>query len=285
MTDVHGQGTFFLRHQHVVCNAEVAAEPCTPLLVPAGFASDPSIVLTTSNTLAIYARAADGWVWGTNQTTAGGAFGPWKRIGVGGSGVTGRPFVTKAANGAIAIYARGSDKKMHGVSQPSPGAAFGTWLTTGAGGPAAGFVGDSAALLGANGTLVLYATGADGKIYGVGQPSAGAAFGTWSLAGSGQPTAAGDPAVLLTGTNKIVIYARGTDGKVWGVGQSTVGGSFGTWATMGAAPPADGFASDPSVVLDGNGAIALLGRSTSNRIYATDQPSVGAAFDPWTEIP
>ncbi|MFF3851860.1 LamG-like jellyroll fold domain-containing protein [Micromonospora sp. NPDC002575] len=252
---------------------------------PAGFASDPNAVLTTSNTIALYARAADGWIWGTAQATVGGTFGPWVRIGTGGAGVTGRPTVTKAANGAIVIYARAGDKKMHGVSQPSPGAAFGSWVTVGTGGPTGGFTGDPATLLGANGTLVLYAVGADGKLYGAGQPSAGAAFGAWGVMGTGQPTFVGDPAALRTSNDRFVLYGRGTDGKVWGTQQSAVGGSFGTWSIMSSGQPTDGFDSDPTAVLNGNNAITLLGRSTDGRIYKTDQPSAGAAFVAWAEIP
>ncbi|RKN35414.1 LamG-like jellyroll fold domain-containing protein [Micromonospora musae] len=250
----------------------------------AGFASDPRAVLTTNNTIAIYARGADGWVWGTNQATVGGVFGTWRRIGVGGAGVAGLPFVTKAANGAIVIYARGTDKKMHGVGQPTPGAAFGTWQKVGLAGPTDGFVGDPAALLGANGTLVVYGTGADGKLYGAGQPSAGAAFGNWSVAGAGQPSFSGRPAALLSTTDRIVLYGRGADGKIWGTGQSAVGGGFGTWGAMGAGQPSSGFASDPSAVLGGNGAITLLARTTDNRVYTVGQPSAGAAFGSWTEI-
>ncbi|MEV6370183.1 LamG-like jellyroll fold domain-containing protein [Micromonospora musae] len=251
----------------------------------AGFASDPSAILTTNNTIAVYERGADGWIWGTNQATVGGVFGTWRRIGIGGAGVTGRPYVTKTANGAIVIYARAGGKKIHGVAQPSPGAAFGPWQTIGTAGPAAGFTSDPAPIQGANGTIVLYATGADGKIYGVGQPSPGSAFGAWSTVGAGQPTFAGRPTALLASSNKIVIYGRDADAKIWGVGQATVGGSFGTWSIAGPNQPADGFASDPAVVLNGDDAITLLARSTDNRIYTTDQPAPGAAFGAWTEIP
>ncbi|MEO3777022.1 LamG-like jellyroll fold domain-containing protein [Micromonospora sp. B11E3] len=251
----------------------------------AGFASDPSAVLATDNGIALYARGADGWVWGTNQTTVGGTFGAWQRIGIGGSGVAGRPYVTKAANGAIVIYARGTDKKMHGVGQPSPGAAFGSWVTTGTGGPSAGFVGDPVTLVNANGTLATYATGADGRIYSAGQSTVGGAFGAWSLVGSGQPAFPGDPAPLMTSNDKIVIYGRGADGKIWGSQQSAVGGSFGTWAIINSDQPAQGFESDPTAVLNGNDAITLLARTTDGRIFMTDQPAPGGGLRAWTEIP
>lgn len=250
----------------------------------AGFASDPSAVLTTSNTIALYARGADGWVWGTAQATVGGPFGPWQRIGTGGSGIAGRPYVTKAANGAIVIYARGTDKKMHGVGQPSPGAAFGSWVPIGTGGPDE-FAGDPVAMLNVNGTLALYATGANGMIYVSGQSTIGGRFGAWQIVGSGQPTFAGDPAPLMASNDRIVIYGRGTDGKIWGSQQSAIGGSFGTWNIMNSSQPAAGFASNPTAVLNGNDAITLLARTTDNRIFMTDQPSPGAGFVPWTEIP
>ncbi|WP_229397947.1 LamG-like jellyroll fold domain-containing protein [Micromonospora okii] len=251
----------------------------------AGFASDPSAVLTSANTIGLYTRAADGWIWGTAQTAVGSSFGPWVRIGTGGAGITGRPTVIKAANGAVVIYARAGNGKIRGVNQSSAGAAFGAWVTFGTGEPTGGFAGNPAALLGANGTLVLYVVGTDGKLYGAGQPSAGAPFGTWAAMGTGQPTFVGDPAVLLTSNDKIVLYGRGTDGKIWGTQQATVGGGFGTWNIMSSGQPAEGFDSDPTALLNGNNAITLLGRSTEGRIYKTDQPSPGAGLVPWTEIP
>ncbi|MGC5019822.1 LamG-like jellyroll fold domain-containing protein [Micromonospora sp. DT47] len=250
----------------------------------AGFASDPSVVLTTSNTLAIYARAADGWVWGTNQTAVGSAFGNWVRIGIGGAGVASRPHVMKNGAGAIVMYVRGTDNKIHGVGQPAPGTAFGGWQNIGTGGPIGGFVGDPTGLLTPSGRFVLYARGADGKLWGTGQATVGGPFGAWFVIGTGQPTFAGDPAALLTSSDRIVLYGRGTDGKIWGSGQATVGGAFGAWGVMGTGTPTAGFASDPTPALNGNNLLTLVARSTDSRIWTAAQPSSGTAYGSWTEI-
>ncbi|MEH0983764.1 LamG-like jellyroll fold domain-containing protein [Micromonospora sp. CPCC 205556] len=251
----------------------------------AGFISDPSVVLSTADTIAIYARAADGWVWGVSQTAVGSAFGNWVRIGVGGAGVASRPHVMMNGAGAIVMYVRGTDNRIHGVGQPSPGTAFGTWQDIGTGGPTGGFVGDPVGLLTPSGRFVLYARGADGKFWGAGQSTVGGPFGAWFVIGTGQPTFVGDPAPLLTSSDRLVLYGRATDGRIWGAGQSTVGGAFGAWGVMGTGTPTVGFGSDPTPALNGSSLLTLVARSADNRIWTAAQPSAGTAYGTWTEIP
>ncbi|SBT42707.1 Concanavalin A-like lectin/glucanases superfamily protein [Micromonospora auratinigra] len=250
----------------------------------AGFASDTSALLTPAGTLAIYARGADGWVWGTNQAAAGAAFGAWTRIGKDG-GIASKPYAMLGANGTIVIYARRTDNLVYGVGQVAQGSVFGTWAVMGNRGPISRFAGEPTALLGANNLLTIYVRGGDGKIYSTIQDTTGGSFGNWSMVGSGQITYSGDPAPMKGANGTTVLYARGTDNTIWGVGQSTVGGSFGTWSVMGTNPPGAGFASDPTPGLSGSNTISLVVRSVDNRVYTTRQSSTGGALGAWTEAP
>ncbi|MFC0003707.1 LamG-like jellyroll fold domain-containing protein [Micromonospora siamensis] len=250
----------------------------------AGFASDPSVVLTPTGILVLYARAADGWVWGANQTSVGGPFGNWVRMGLSG-GVASKPYAMLAANGTIVIYARGTDNLIRGIGQPSAGAAFNAWKTMGLQAPTGGFVGDPTGVLDPNNHLVLYARGADGKLWTTAQSTVGGSFGNWAVVGAGQPTFAGDPAPLLAGNGTTVLYGRGADGLVWGAGQSTVGGTFGTWKVMGTNPPAGGFASNPAPGLNSNNTITLLVRSADNQTCSVGQSTVGGALGSWIVAP
>ncbi|MFD7597889.1 hypothetical protein ACFV6D_33290, partial [Kitasatospora sp. NPDC059812] len=48
---------------------------------PTGVASDPSVVFSQFNTIAIYVTSANGNVAGSSQATPGGPFSPWGQIG------------------------------------------------------------------------------------------------------------------------------------------------------------------------------------------------------------
>ncbi|MCW3845500.1 LamG domain-containing protein, partial [Micromonospora yasonensis] len=244
---------------------------------------DPAVLKAASGALVTYRRGADGWIWGSQQATAGGSFGGWMRIG-NRSGFIGSPSVLKAADGTLVIYARGIDNQMYGVGQPSVGAAFSNWKSIGTGAPATGFASDPSVVLAPSGTLVIYARGADGWVWGTNQTAVGGAFGPWLRIGGGGSGVASKPQALLAANGTIVIYARGTDNLIHGVGQPSPGAAFGMWGTMGDRWPLSRFVGDPAALLDPNNRLALYARDADGKIWSTAQGTTGGSFGNWSVV-
>ncbi|TDC65900.1 hypothetical protein E1258_04415 [Micromonospora sp. KC207] len=81
---------------------------------------------------------------------------------------------------------------------------------------------------------MLYAAGADGKLYGAGQPSAGAAFGAWGVMGTGQPAVGfdSDPTAVLNGNDAITLLGRSTDGRIYKTDQPSPGAALVPWTEI-----------------------------------------------------
>jgi len=242
---------------------------------------DVALARTGDGILAQYRFGTDGWIWGSNQSAEGSAYGPWVRIGNRGS-FAGVPSAIVAGNETIGVYARGTDNKIYGVGQPSPGAAFGNWVTIGSGQPT--FVSDPTVVMTPDGVLALYATGADGHVWGSGQSAPGSTFGAWVRIGGAGAGVASKPHAIIGANDTIGIYARGTDGKIHGVGQPSPGAAFGTWVTIGSGQPATGFATAPSAVVTPSNKIAIYATGTDGHVWGSGQSVPGGTFGTWVEI-
>ncbi len=242
--------------------------------------SGPSVVLTPSGLLAVYALGADGYVWGSAQSTQGGAFGGWGKIGVTGD-IASEPQAFIAPNGTIVLYARGTDGKIRGVGQPSPGAAFGTWSIITSTQPAAGFTTAPTVVSTGDGKLALYATGADGFVWGTAQSTQGGSFGTWIKIGVTGDIAS-RPQALMAPNNTIVVYARGPDGKIRGVGQPSPGTAFGTWSIIGSGQST--YTGDPSATIALTGEIVVYSVGADGEVWGASQVDPGSAFGGWGQI-
>jgi hypothetical protein len=148
-------------------------------------------------------------------------------------------------------------------------------------GAAVSSAGDVAMLRLTSGAMVDYRLGADGWIWGSGQPSAGAAFGAWVRIGN-RGGFAGRPRAVIGVNNTIAVYARGSDNKVYGVGQSSPGAAFGNWGLIGTGQPE--LTGDPSVVLTPSGEIAVYARGGDGWVWGSGQSSPGSVFGAWVRI-
>jgi len=246
---------------------------------PARFASDPTVIRADNGAIAIYATDTDGWVWGTGQARIGSTFGKWTRLGTHG-GFTGRPTAVIASNDTIGLYARGTGNKIYGIGQERPGSAFGDWSVMGLGGPV-GFVREPSVIRAANNTIALYAPGADGWIWGVGQQQVGGAFTEWKRIGL-RGGFDSRPSVLKAPNGTIALYARDTDNNFYGVGQAEQGSVFGEWGLMGVDQPT--CTGDASAAVSSEKTIVLYCVGSDGRVWGSGQEEVGEGFGNWYHV-
>ncbi|WP_239124423.1 glycoside hydrolase domain-containing protein [Rhizocola hellebori] len=239
---------------------------------------DPTIALAPNGQIVIYARAADGGIWGVSQSQAGGAYGSWSRLG--SVTMASSPASLLAANNLLVVIARGYDDKIWGVSQLSVGGGYGSWSQIGSGQPTFAPSAEPTVTLSPSGQIVIYSRAADGGIWGVSQAHVGGAFGSWSRLGSA--TMASSPASLLAPSNVLVAVARGFDNKIWGVSQLQENGGYGNWAQIGSGQPT--FSGDPSAGLAPTGEIIIFAQGTDGYIWAVQQLSPGGAYGSWIRI-
>jgi hypothetical protein len=133
-----------------------------------------------------------------------------------------------------------------------------------------------------NDRISLYATRADGNLWGASQVTPGGAFGAWGIIGSGVGTLQGRPAVLRLDSGIIAAYARTSAGTIVGANQTAGGGPFTQWTTIGSA--GSGIASDPVVVQLSSGIIAVYATTVGGTVAGVSQSVPGGPFGTWTTI-
>ncbi|WP_089877521.1 MULTISPECIES: CHAP domain-containing protein [unclassified Leifsonia] len=188
----------------------------------------PAAIQTPGGAIVVYASGTDGYVYGAGQSAAGGAFGNWSVMGAAGGGIASEPTATYQ-NGLISLFALTTSNTIARVSQQSVGGAFPTWESLGTPGPGANQGAPSATVL-QSGQAVVYAHGADSRIYGTTLTS-GQASG-WTAIGTNGGGVAASPASLQTPSGLITVYSISDAGTIVGSSQTSVGGGFGTWISI-----------------------------------------------------
>lgn len=248
---------------------------------PRNFVSgDVAMVKAASGVCVSYRVGADGAVWGSQQSGAGGTYGRWGRVS--GTGMfTGRPAATLKVDDTIAVYALGVDRKVWGVGQASPGAGFGPWGRIGTNHADVDFASAPSPVSVASGFIVLYALGLDGWIWGC-QAPAGGTFGSWGHIGD-RDGFVGQPTAMTAPNGTIAIYARRTDNKIYKIGQSRIGAAFGPWDMVGTNAADVDFVTEPSVAIAADGSTRLYALGADGWIWGCQAPLSGN-FGAWERI-
>jgi hypothetical protein len=241
-------------------------------------ASSPSPVVAANGATVLYALGTDGWIWGC-QAPVGGTYGAWGRIGDHG-GFVDTPAAMVNPNGTIAVYARGTDNAIHTIGQNRVGGAFGPWSLVGVNAPDVALAGPASPVIAANGTVVLYALGADGWIWGC-QIPLGGTFNDWRQIGLSGGIAS-RPQPLLLPNDTLVVYARGVDSQMHAAGQDRFGAAFTPWVVVGTgSAPLTG---DPSAALNATGAKVIHTLGTDARIWGSSQTTASGSFAAWAPV-
>jgi hypothetical protein len=192
---------------------------------------------------AIYARCGDGNLYTTWQTSVGGGWAAWTRLGViaPAGGITGTPTAVINPSGTRyggiqAIYARGADGNLYTTWQTSVGGGWAAWTTIGGGAPAGGMTGPPSVIINGSGVHAVYARCADGNLYTTWQISVGGGWAAWTPLGGTVPAGGmtGIPAPVLNPPNTPnagiqAIFARCADGKLYTTAQASPGSGWGAW--------------------------------------------------------
>jgi hypothetical protein len=163
-----------------------------------GMTGAPSVIIDPAGMpyagiQAIYARCGDGNLYTTWQTSVGGGWAAWTRLGViaPAGGITGTPTAVINPSGTRyggiqAIYARGADGNLYTTWQTSVGGGWAAWTPLGGTVPAGGMTGIPAPVLNPPNTpnagiQAIFARCADGKLYTTAQASPGSGWGAWTF--------------------------------------------------------------------------------------------------------
>jgi Domain of unknown function (DUF1906) len=145
--------------------------------------SSPAAVVTGDNTIAVYAIAAHGQLYGFQQRKPGARFtGPTRLTTTGG--LTGTPVAVPGSNGTVSVYVRTTSGSVRSKGQSVAGGPFNRSAALGghmAAGLAGVVTGGMAGGTGGAAAASLYATGTDGRQYGDRQGPAPGSFAGWAV--------------------------------------------------------------------------------------------------------
>lgn len=268
----------------VPANQIPALELATATLGPVSAPRPGQVVLSDLNTLVAYRRDGHGNILAAAQPAPGNRFGTWGVINR-GPVFAGQPVALKATNNTLVVYAH-SGTSILGNGQPAVGAAFSGWSAVGAGSPTVPkIVSDPEVIIAPGGGLVIYAVGDDGNVWGISQPSSGAAFNPWQrLTSTGGFS--GTPAALVTASGLIVLYVR-NGAVIQGSGQSRRGGAFSSFGTIGSGTASVTATGDPSVFQAGDGTLSVVAGARGgdhSDLWMTGQPAPGVRYGDWRQV-
>lgn len=232
------------------------------------YQSSAPIVTDTRGRMYLVARAINGTVFQTSQTTANGA---WNTIwGSTGGVAASDPVTVTNRNKGLSVFARFPDGNLY-CRQSVAGGSWSSW--TSLGGP---IVGKPAVGKSPDGRLDVFCRMPDGSIQHRWEASSSGWQDWASLGGS----MAGDPVVALTWEGRQEIYARGTDNQLYWKYQLN-DGSWSAWASLGgpiAGQPATGRASD------GRTEVYCRFADGTLQYKVQSSTSVGTTWGGWTAI-
>jgi hypothetical protein len=251
-----------------------AASPSTSFQAGVGLGgamrSTPALVKLSDGTLATFALDAAGALWYRSQDGSGGDLLPWRPLG--GSGLTGDPYVLPTADRAALIVTADAAGTLQTATYRD--GTLSAWTSLGD----SGFTGAPVIVSVPGPSLRIFARAADGTIKTQRQDASGAFPGVWSAVGT-LPMASAPAAILDPVLGRIAVVAKGTDGAIYLSFETTQGsGTWGEWAPVN---PDDQAASDPTVVpiTNGNGQSWLITFRNANdvtRVYERQVPSSAA---------
>jgi hypothetical protein len=137
-------------------------------------AASPAAIVTTHDTIAVYAVGTNKQLYGYQQSRPGGPFtGPTRLTSNGG--LTGTPIATPHANGTVSVYVRTTGGSIRGKTQSAAGGPFNSSSSLGG-----HIASDLAGVVFSDGATALYANGTGGRQYGD-QDASGGGFAGWKL--------------------------------------------------------------------------------------------------------
>ncbi|MCX5213694.1 hypothetical protein OG689_31245 [Kitasatospora sp. NBC_00240] len=246
----------------------------TPAQVPV-----TSLTKAANGTLVAFRGNSDGSLWATNQTSPTSGFRSWYQVGAPGHRGTPATVLSPAAGGTVHAFVRGSDSRITEYAQSGPTSSFDS--TTVLGGPLDVFVGDPAAVLAADGTIVVAGVDAMNNLKVTRQSSPGGAFEPWATVGT-RVTGAVSAVLSPAGGGTVQLLARSVDGHLKAYAQTGPGSAPAAGPALPAGTPF--FAGDPSVTVSAGGGLIVAAVDVNGDVWATDQASTGGDFRYWYKI-
>lgn len=186
-----------------------------------------------------------------------------------GGQATGDPALVHVNDSDSAAFVRGSDGALYEQTTNNAGAWSGNW--TDLGGPVGGrIVGQPAAYANADGSLALFVTGVNAKVYQ--RTYANGAWSGWSSLGGSLADA---PTVAYTSPTAWTLTGTGTDGQVW------TRTAAGTWSAIG-TPTGLSVYGRPSAVTDGTTTYVAV-RTNDDGVWLNTSGTAGQ-WSGWTSL-
>jgi hypothetical protein len=238
--------------------------------------SSPTVLGLPDATIALYATASDGNVWGTRQTAPGGPLPAWQRIGASVGTFVGRPAVLPLSHGRIALAVRTIDGRLMVANQTAAGTVD-AWSYAGTGG---GVVSDPTTLSRTGGGMNAYVTANDGNVWYNDQAVPGGSWGSWRRLTS-DGTFVGTPSAVPTSAGGVALFVRTGDGRIATASQPAAGATLRTWAYVAVG---GGLRSHPRITRLGGEATVVHCTATDGNVWTTLQTSAGAAWHGWRQV-
>jgi murein DD-endopeptidase MepM/ murein hydrolase activator NlpD len=237
------------------------------------FVADPQIAQNQDGRLQIFALGLDYKVWSAVQTTPGGAWSGWSRLGVPPAAFRGTPAVARNTDGRLEVFVRELGRgAIYRIAQSTPNSAtWSAWQTLGG-----GLTSDVAVTLHAGGGLEVFSRGLNGALWHIWQQTAGGNWSTWHTLG-GQLN--GAPSAAINADGRLEVVARGTTNAVYRIAQTGPGGGWSPWAALGGV-----LVSDPRIGQNLDGRLEVFGLGSDNGVYHAWQSAPGGPWTGWAAL-
>lgn len=245
------------------------------------FKADPILVRTDTGRVSAISVAADGSAWESRQSSSGGVFGRYVRIGKPSPGLFGMtPVVSLNATGGLILFAIGGDRAVWFCTQPASSTSWSSWSSLGIGVRSSGA--DAMAIgVNANGRVSLFINNTAATVsYRTQTTVGGTSFSPWvNLPGGAH--GASRPAVMRNSDGRLSVFffANGGGGTslAW---QSQTSANANTWSNwVSVHSPAT---SSPVAINDVNGRIHLFALGNNDMLSEVTQTVAnGTTFTPW----
>jgi len=235
--------------------------------------SSPALVRLSDGTLAAFALDAAGALWFRAQDGSAGDLLPWSTLG--GSGLTGEPFVLASSDRSALLIVGDAGGTLRTATYRD--GTLSAWTSLGG----SGFGGAPAVVSLPGPSLRIFARAADGLIMTQRQDATGAFPGVWTPVGT-FPTAGSPAAILDPVLGRLAVVARGADGEIYRVFETAQGtATWGDWARVN-PDVSDPAASDPTVIPLTNSSgqtwvIVYRNANDATRVYQRQIPTASVA--------
>ena len=133
-----------------------------------------------------------------------------------------------------------------------------------------------------DGTMTIFARGADHKIWTAWQSTQGGPWSDWFHVNDGGDFVDGGPAAIAHADGTMTLFARGSDGKLWTCWQNSQGGSYTDWFPVNNGTFPAG--SSPAAVGHSNESMTVFMRGGDGKIMTAWQSQPGGTYSDWFPV-